>query len=212
VLATPPAAALDIKDDGDFWVIEVNDLYANPKVYETQLRNAGLTVRLRLVPAAPSRVGGVAPAGTGEQQADTPYLHEDKVKTLDRDNCGRQRTCHIGLKVAKDFTGAAEILLGRAAKPGEEIKWGGPFDTRGEPMHCVPYRNKHVNEVRALLRERGLSIDTFQFGGETRKSVPDSMYVTGGYLSKGGMASLFVDDEPMAGKKLAIAARKLGCA
>ncbi|SPL89315.1 unnamed protein product [[Actinomadura] parvosata subsp. kistnae] len=212
LLTTAPAAALDIKDDGGFWVIEVNDLYANPKVYETQLRNAGLNVRLRLVPAAPSRVGGVAPTAAEGQQPGTRYPYEDKVQTLDPDGCTEQRTCHIGLKIAKDFTGDADLLLGRAAKPGEPIQWGGPFDTRGEPMHCVPYRNKHVSEVRAEMGRRGLTIDAFDVDGKIERSVPDSMYVTGGYMSKGGMATLFVDDEPEPEEKVALAAKKLGCA
>ena len=92
------------------------------------------------------------------------------------------------MKVRKDFTGSAEITLGREARPGEEYAMITGFDSPGEPMHCVPFYNKPVSEVRVLLKERHLDIQEFTITGpawwegtagdrepETKASVPDSI-------------------------------------
>ncbi|TDE57703.1 hypothetical protein E1295_06960 [Nonomuraea mesophila] len=61
---------------------------------------------------------------------------------------------------------------------------------------------------------RGLSIDEFLFPGEKDRKpwAPDSMSVTGGIITKGGMASLFVQEEPMPAEEAALQVEKQGCA
>ncbi|MFD1540889.1 hypothetical protein [Nonomuraea guangzhouensis] len=212
VLTPAPASALDIKEEGDHYVIEVKDLNANPKVYESQLRGAGLDISLDLVPATPSFVGEIDPGTSGPQ---------DEIKTIDRpEQCGLDRDCPIGITIAKDFAGSAMITLGREARPGEEYQIVAGLDSPGEPLHCVPFYNKPVSEVRALLKERGLGIDGYVLldqatqgtESQVRASVPDSMYVTGGHLSKYGMASLAVGDAPLSPEQVASLNKKMHCA
>ncbi|MET8340093.1 hypothetical protein ABZV14_36490 [Streptosporangium canum] len=208
LLGASPASALDIKEEGDYYVIEVKDLYADSEMYESQLRGAGLNISLRLVPSTPGLVGHIQPSSP----VPGGRITQDKIKTIDQaGQCDKMGGCPIGVKIPKDFADSVEVVLGREARPGEKYEQSASFDAPGEPMHCVPFRYKPVSEVRAMLQERGLAIDEFVMDvavmsdsdtaesgePEVRASVPDSMYVTGGFLSEFGKASLMVDDEPL---------------
>ncbi|MEU4224904.1 hypothetical protein AB0F17_11460 [Nonomuraea sp. NPDC026600] len=207
ILTPATASALDIKEEGDHYVIEVKDLTADPKVYESQLRGAGLDISLSVVPATPSFVGEIDPG---------PSSYQDKIKTIDRpEQCVLHRSCPIGVTIAKDFAGSAEITLGREARPGEEYEIIGSLDAPGEPLHCKPFYNRPVSEVRALLKGRGLAVGEYVTQGneqQVRTSVPNSVYVTGGHLSRYGMATLTVADEPMPPEMVASRNKKTGCA
>ncbi|WP_186403582.1 hypothetical protein [[Actinomadura] parvosata] len=85
---------------------------------------------------------------------------------------------------AKDLAGPALVTIEHAARPGEKYEQGVNVAAAGEPMYCVPYRNKSVKEVRALLKDRGLMIAQFIHMAspqpptaepEVTTSVPDSM-------------------------------------
>ncbi|MEV6035771.1 hypothetical protein AB0L65_31750 [Nonomuraea sp. NPDC052116] len=217
-LAASPAAALDVKEEGDHYVIEVKDLYAKPEVYESRLRGLGLKISLKVVPVSPSLVGEISTDTLGWKAGPFPYA--DKIKTIDRpEQCGRYRQCPIGVTIAKDFTAQADILLGRAGRPGEEYQAGAGLSDDGEPLHCQPFYNRPVGEVRGRLKEMGVSVREYavkrpgERGEDARvtASVPDSMYVTGGGLASYDTADLVVSETPMDGELLRTILRKAGC-
>ncbi|MEV4113234.1 hypothetical protein [Nonomuraea sp. NPDC049695] len=217
-LTASPAAALDVKEEGDHYVIEVKDLYAKPEVYESRLRGLGLKVSLKVVPVSPSLVGEISTDTPGWAKGPFPYA--DKIKTIDRpEQCGRYRQCPIGVTIAKDFTAQADILLGREGRPGEEYQAGAGLNDDGEPLHCQPFYNRPVSEVRGRLKEMGVSVREYavkrpgERGEDARvtASVPDSMYVTGGGLASYGTADLVVSETPMDGELLRTILRKEGC-
>ncbi|SFL00904.1 hypothetical protein SAMN05216275_1475 [Streptosporangium canum] len=221
ILSAAPASALDIKEEGGYYVIEVKDLYTNPEVYESQLRGVGLDISLRLVPASPSLVGLISPDSPVPDSSISP----NKIETIDQPGqCDRRSGCPIGLKIPKDFTGSAEVTLGREGRPGEEYQIITGIDTPGEPLHCVPFYNKPAGEVRALLKDRGLDIQEFSIVGpewwggtagdeepETNASVPDSMHVIGGFLPMTGKATLQVSDEELPAETVRTMNEKYGC-
>ncbi|WP_371778515.1 hypothetical protein [Streptosporangium subroseum] len=214
------ASALDIKEEGGYYFIEVKDMLAKPEVYDKQLRGAGLDVKLRLLPATPGLVGSLS----SDARPGNP-AKPDGVEVIDRPGeCGTPFGCPIGIKVRKDFTGSADVFLGREARPGEMYAMFTFFDAPGEPMHCVPFYNKPVSEVRALLTERSLDIQEFTITGparwegtagdrevETKTSVPDSMHVTGGYLTMAGKVTLLVSDAKLPAETVRTLNEKHGC-
>jgi hypothetical protein len=118
------------------------------------------------------------------------------------------------------FTGSASISLGREAKPGEAYKSLTSFHALGEPLHCVPHLNKTVAEVRALLKERGITIQEFTVADPRRtdpldyeltSSVPDSWYVTGGSLLMPGKATVDVFSSPMPSDQVENVRKATGC-
>ncbi|MET7463442.1 hypothetical protein [Nonomuraea sp. NPDC005501] len=185
------AAALDIKKEDGYFVIEVKDLYADAAAYESQLRDAGLDVTLRVIPSTPAFVGSVFPVSPTENR----YL--DEIKTIDRPgDCDKLGGCPIGVKIPENFQGPAEITLGREARPGEQFENSTMIDALGEPLHCLPYIGRPVSEVRDMLRERGVTVQDFvdmdPVSGGTKESVPDSWLVEGGSMREPGKASLNV--------------------
>ncbi|NUW37414.1 hypothetical protein HTZ77_39345 [Nonomuraea sp. SMC257] len=185
------AAALDIKKEDGYYVIEIKDLYADSATYEAQLRDAGLDVTLDVIPSTPSWVGSIFPTSPTENR----YL--DEIKTIDQPGgCDKMGGCPLGVKIPENFQGPAEITIGREAKPGEPFENGTTIDGLGEPLHCMPYVGRTVAEVRGMLQERGVTIQNFtdmdpETGG-TKESVPDSWLVESGSMTEPGKATLDV--------------------
>ncbi|MFF5208602.1 hypothetical protein [Streptosporangium sp. NPDC000396] len=209
-----PVAALDIKQEGGYFVIEVKDLYADPENYEAQLNAAGLDVSLRVIPATPGLVGSILATAPDDEVI-------DEFKTIEpAGKCDKVGGCPIGLKIPVGFTGTAYVTLKRQAKPGERYSSFTSFDALGEPMHCVPYLNKTVAEVRALLKERGLTIQKFMVSDprsteasdyEMASSVPDSWYVHGGTLIEPGKVTIDTHSTPLPPDQLQNLKEASGC-
>ncbi|WP_052423029.1 hypothetical protein [Nonomuraea candida] len=205
LLPVSPAAALDIKEEGGHYVIQIKDLYANPKVYEKQLRAAGLNVTLRVIPATAAFEGQVFPT-----TPDDEYVNEIKG-IYPPGPCARMDGCAIGVKIPKDYAGTAEIAVSRKARPGEKYQSVTTFDAKGEPMACVPYLNKKVSEVLPLLKERGVRVSEYSNralvgnddGSDMMSSAPADWHVEGGFLTEPGVATLSVAEEPMTEEEVA---------
>ncbi|RSN01155.1 hypothetical protein DMB42_39890 [Nonomuraea sp. WAC 01424] len=213
-LAPAAASALDIKEEDGYYLVEVKDVFADPEAYQRQLREAGLDITLRMLPAPPSQVGTFDPTAS----------EPDGIEVIRQDGCERREGCPIRMKVRRDFAGSAEIILGRQARPGEEYEINIGFDSPGEPMHCVPFHNSPVSEVRGLLKARGLDVQAFDVLGpafwtkggkdtppETKTSVPESTHVVGGYLTMPGKATLQVSDSDLPDDLVRTLKAKAGC-
>ncbi|MDP4506033.1 hypothetical protein [Nonomuraea turcica] len=195
VMPNATATALDIRKEGGYYVIEIKDLYADPELYETQLRTAGLDITLRVIPATAAFEGQVFPTSP-----DNRYLTEI-TGIYPPGPCDKLDGCAIGVKIPVGFKGTAQIDVGRKAQPGERYQSTTSWEAKGEPMHCVPYYNKTVAEVRAMLKERGITIEKFIVADPSRKdaldyeeadSVPDSLLVHGGFLTEPRRTSVIV--------------------
>ncbi|MBP2704937.1 hypothetical protein JOL79_14040 [Microbispora sp. RL4-1S] len=188
--AGPAAAALDVKREGGYYVVTVKDLFANPDVYRKQLRELGLNVSLTLIPASPSLVGQIWEGSVrGEHETAGGTRREDGVETVDSKGCAQPDVhCTIGLRIPVGYRGKLSITLGRQARTGERFKFIAAIDARGEPLHCVACKQKTVDEVRTLLRERGIPDATYATSDGPRTAVPGSWYVHNGVLRAPGSA------------------------
>ncbi|GLX93352.1 hypothetical protein [Herbidospora sp. NBRC 101105] len=147
-----PAAALDIRRDGDSYVLTVNDLTADPETYGNLLRGVGLDVTLRTVPAAPSLVGTAIPVG-------------GQVGLLTKEGDCALTDCVVALRIKAGQPGEIDIRLGREAAAGERYAMPGQIDAPGEPLHCVDFRRLRFGAVKALLAEKGVTDVTAAGGG-----------------------------------------------
>ncbi|WP_062433713.1 hypothetical protein [Herbidospora daliensis] len=160
-----PAAALDIRRDGDAYVVTVHDLTADPETYGNLLRGVGLDVTLRTVPAAPSLVGTAIPVSG----RDVDFLTEEGDCVL--------TDCVVALRIGAGQSGGIDISLGREAAPGERYAMPGQIDAPGEPLHCVDFRSLRFGAVKALLAEKGVTSVTAAGG-----AAEDDWYVHDGVM------------------------------
>ncbi|WP_406674024.1 hypothetical protein WBK31_38870 [Nonomuraea sp. N2-4H] len=204
VFPAQPASALSIKQEGGYYVIEIKDLYANPKVYEQELRRVGLDITLRVRPATAAYERLIRPV-----RPDYTYIKEIK-SILPPGPCHNQSGCAVGVKIPKDFSGTATIDVFRQAQPGEKYESITEFNAKGEPMHCVRYLNKRVSDVLAMLKERGVRVNEYfdstlvgrDDGTARLESVPGDWHVDGGALTEPGVAFLSVSKDPMPQEKI----------
>ncbi|TDD20926.1 hypothetical protein [Nonomuraea diastatica] len=214
VLPTSSASALDIEEKNGYYVIQIKDLYANPEIYETQLKDHGLDVTLKVKPVTAAFEGQVFPTSP-----DHKYITDIKG-IYPPGPCDKLDGCAIGVKIPVGYTDTVDIRVGRKARPGEKYTSITSFDAKGEPMECVPYHNKTVAEVRDLLKERGVRIGNFVIDDPDSddpqdfteaSSAPDSLLVTGGALREPGVTSLHVSSVPTPGDVVERRYRKNGC-
>jgi hypothetical protein len=197
----PASAALDIRREGGYYVVTVRDLFADPKLYQAQLRAKQLDITLRVVPVSPSLVGAVFPPFdkrydglTFEEMARRPDLI---APIHSPGTCTFEARCTIGVKVPVGYRGHADIRLGRKGRPGERYRGFGQLDNPGEPLQCENFVNKTFDQVRAMLRARGVTIATIDVPLRgTWPSVPGYWYVHEGWLSEQGKAVVVAAPTP----------------
>ncbi|GAA4225537.1 hypothetical protein FHR32_002217 [Streptosporangium album] len=192
---SPASAALDIRQEGDYYVITVKDLYADPESYERELQARGIGITLS-VDSAPSSLDGrmmvMDPQADGLSNAQQQE-RKDLITTTDRAGaCYRPEvSCPIGLRVPVAYKGRAEISLARKGRPGEMYRLRVSLAAPGEPLHCVAFVNRTLDEVRPLLQKRGIGLK-FVGNEGTPASVPGSWYVHDGVLESATSALMLV--------------------
>ena len=191
----PASAALDVHRAGGYYIVTVKDLFADPGRYQAQLKAHGLNVSLRLTPVTPTEVGRpfvLDPKENGLTDAQARLRKDLITSTYHPGHCADPQGCAIGLKIPIGYDGRAVIYLGRQARPGESYQNPPELDAPDGPLHCVTWLKKSVDQVRLLLRRRGVTTVTFADAHGGRTSVPGSWYVHDGVLSGPGKAILLV--------------------
>ncbi|WUI01158.1 hypothetical protein OHR68_04865 [Spirillospora sp. NBC_00431] len=196
----PVAAALSFTPKGDHIDVRVRDPLADPKRYRAEFAARGLDVSLTLVPASPSIVGTVVMESTSEG---TP---EDAVRAITAKGAcetgGGGDECPVGVRISTDYKGTAEIVFGRAARPGELYNSSAPVSAPGEAMHGMEFRNHRVGDVLAALKKRNVTVPEYraETGKESNDLPPDQVpadwYVHDGAAWARNQVLLFVGPSP----------------
>jgi hypothetical protein len=192
---TPATAALSIERRGDHYVIVVSDLFASPEKYQRELRAHGLDITLTVRPVPTRSVGEIIPMPGGPvphgDGTNGPVFVPNYVTALQRHgSCAPN--CSIGLSIPVDFRGKEDVILGRAARPGEAYALIDPVDSPGEPLHCVPFIHKKLGQVQDLLLQHGVTRVELTDGSSRRMDFPDTWYVQQGYALSTDTALLLV--------------------
>jgi hypothetical protein len=183
--------ALSFTDEGNFLRVKIVDPKADSARYNAEFKKRHLDITLELVPASPSVVGKEVAAGFG---ADSENIRS----TGDPEGCVEAGSypCVPTFLVPKDYTGSADLQIGRAAAPGEHIDAGGAIDGHGEALEGVKYLNQTVAMVLAILAERGYTVPEYRYTKNnfttSPKTVPTTWFVRSGFLVSGKEVILFV--------------------
>jgi hypothetical protein len=155
--ARAQAQALVFKKDGRFIDVFVRNPVADPKRYRAEFKAHGLDITLRLVPASPSIVGTVVEFSASKPGI-TPITATGKCVTG-----GGGNVCPVGLRIPINYRGQAELVFGRAARPGEQYDSTASATAPGEVMHGMHFRGRTVAAVLAMLRKRHVTVPVFHY-------------------------------------------------
>lgn len=149
-------AAVSFSRDGGFIVAVIEDLNADSEALRDAFAQHGLDITLELIPVSPSAVGTFVYFAWDEKAQRGPAI---ETLASDDPSCTTMGggTCLIGLRVPIDFTGHAEIALGRPAGRGEMYRSGNDGYAAGEALHCSGLYGMTVQATLPVLSDRGVT-------------------------------------------------------
>lgn len=157
VTVGPPrarAAALSFSRHHGYIDVIVRNPVASTAVYRAEFAAHHLRIKLGLVPVSPSLVGTVVYMGGSSQI--TTITAKGRCWTG-----GGGDMCPVGVRVPDGFHGSADVVFGRAARPGEQYESTGLVTARGEAMHGLAYRGRTVPAVLAMLGARHVTVGRY---------------------------------------------------
>jgi hypothetical protein len=141
----PADAAVQFTESGGFIVATVQDPFAAKERLDAAFAANGLDIDLKLLPVSPSIVGSVVfMEGTGIETTPSP------------ERKGPAGALPVTLRIPADFKGHAAIVLGRAARPGEQYESAGDAFAEGECLHGVALVGMTAEQAVAKLNELGI--------------------------------------------------------
>ncbi|MFA1551038.1 hypothetical protein [Actinomadura chokoriensis] len=196
-------AALSFKRKGDHIDVRVRDPLADPMRYRAEFAEHGLKVKLSFVPASPSIVGTLVMLDTsdGTKEGDISVI----TSKGECETGGGGDQCPVGVRIRTGYTGTAEIVFARAARPGEKYNSSAPVTAPGEAMHGMTFRGQRVGKVLAALKKRNVTVPEYRYidANESKVlfpgQVPDTWYVHDASPWAKGQVLLFVGPEPETG-------------
>jgi len=182
--------ALSFSSEGDYLRVRIVDPEADSARYNKEFKKRHLNITLELMPGSPSTVGLSPAAGFGPN-SDNIEQSEDPA------GCVAAGTfpCVPQFLIPKNYSGEAQLVISRAARPGEDIQFGGRIDGRGEALQGVKFKNMRVSQVLAILKQRGYTVPEYRVTVDnytsSPKTVPGTYFVRDGFLHKDKEVILF---------------------
>lgn len=178
-------------------IARVTDPFAAQASLNAAFQQAGLDLKVTLVPASPSAVGTVVFIDESAGAPQIEPLTDGKCVT----GGGGPGHCPVGVKIPRDFTGSGYITLGRPAEPGEDYESSNDAFAPGEILHCSGLIGKTVAVASSELAKRAISIQ-WREDGSSKQPSPDE-YVVDSIPNNANSVFLFVDPVPPSSATLA---------
>jgi hypothetical protein len=200
-----PAAALSFTTKGKYIEVRIKDPLADPKRYQKEFAAHGMKIGLSLVPASPSIVGTLV------MQDDGAGPDKRKIEPITaKGRCvsgGGGDICAVGLRIPVGYRNQAQIVFGRAARPGEQFSSTASAFAPGEALHCVAVRGLTVDAALAKIGKRHVTVPEFhvdevQADGSVygknlgRDKIPGTWFVSKADPLAPGQVRLWVDAKP----------------
>ncbi|MFZ0189675.1 MAG: hypothetical protein WAL72_22330 [Streptosporangiaceae bacterium] len=187
-----PAQVLSFTSSDGYITVIVRNPLADPARYRAEFAAHHLNITLKMVPASPSIVGTVV-------YIQEPASSPDIETITAQGRCytgGGGSACPVGVRIPVGFRGQAEVVFGRAARPGEQYESTAAATAPGEVMHGLRFVGDTVVQVLAMLRDRHVTVPVFNYarsgGARNLSHVPGTWYVYGADPWAPGQVMLFV--------------------
>lgn len=169
-------AALSFTRSGGYITVKVVDPLADPSRYRAEFAEHHLKISLELVPVSPSLVGTLVYFSEPPAGGITPITAKGACLTG-----GGGSACPVAVRISVGFRGQAQIVFGRAARPGEQYESTAPATAPGEVLHGLTVQGMTVARVLAMLRQRGVTVPVYHYNdhgfGKLLHHVPGNWYV-----------------------------------
>jgi hypothetical protein len=145
----PAAAGIKIEIRSGQYVARVTDPEASRDELTAAFSQMDLDIAVTLVPVSPSLVGTIVSVSEEGEAGNSirPLLNRERCVTGDG-------ACPVGLRVPLDYSGQAEVVLGRAGFPGEELASVADAFAPGEILHCSDLYGLRVVDALGPLADR----------------------------------------------------------
>lgn len=174
---TSPVAAhvLSFTISHGYITVIVRSPLADPSRYRAELAAHHLNITLSLVPVSPSLVGTVVYIGESAGGPD--------IETITaQGRCytgGGGSACPVGVRIPAGYRGQAQVVFGRAARPGEHYESTAAATAPGEAMHGLSFVGDTVAQVLAMLAQRHVTVPVYHYDQQDLSHVPGTWYVYG---------------------------------
>lgn len=118
-----PGQALAVTRAAGDIVIRIADASASPDRIERELRAVGITASVATEPVSPSLVGTWTAVTASPPLRDAAREHAEIARG-------------VKLRIPEGYSGRLTLRVGRAARPGDELRMSISAFRPGEPLHC----------------------------------------------------------------------------
>ena len=120
--------------------------------------------------------------------------------------------CTVGFVIPANFTGHADVAVGRAANPGEAYQSADNSFGAGEALHCAGVLNQLVTVAAPIVMAKGLTAEWRVGTSSTNLSTaPAGDYVVGGIPISSTTVMLMVQPTPLAANTPDLVEANAGC-
>jgi len=171
---------------GDDIVARITDPLAAAEQLTAAFEAHGLNIHVQTVPVSPSLVGTIV------------YNDVDSISSLQAGTCltGGGTSCEVGLVIPADFTGEANVAVGRAAAPDETYGSSAQVFGPGEVLHCSGILGQPAASAVPILQGEALTGEWMADGTRTDDPNPPGGYIIGGTALSSSTVLLDVSSQP----------------
>jgi hypothetical protein len=149
----PAAAGIKIEIRSGQYVARVTDPEASRDELTAAFSQMDLDIAVTLVPVSPSLVGTIVSISEEGEAGNSmrPLLNRERCVT-------GGGACPVGLRVPLDYSGQAEVVLGRAGFPGEALTSVADVFAPGELLHCSDLYGSRVADALGQLSDKRVDV------------------------------------------------------
>jgi len=188
------------QSNGDI-VAQITDPDAAASQLEAVFAAHHLDISVTVLPVSPSLVGTIV------------YDDGSDFQPIQAGLCLAGGTqCTVGFVIPANFTGHADVAIGRAADPGEAYASADSSFGAGEALHCAGVFNQPVSVAASIVAAKGLTAEWRVGTSSTNLSTaPAGDYVVGGIPISSTTVMLMVQPTPLAANTPDLVEANSGC-
>jgi hypothetical protein len=188
------------ESNGDI-VAQITDPDAAASQLDAVFAAHDLDISVTVLPVSPSLVGTIV------------YDDGSDFQPIHAGSCQAGGTqCTVGFVIPANFTGHADVAVGRSANPGEAYQSADSSFGADEALHCAGVFNQPVSVAAPIVAAKGLTAEwRVGISSTNLSTAPAGDYVVGGIPISSTTVMLMVQPTPLAANTPDLVEANAGC-